>query len=100
MVEGLDSGTVQYIPENFAVQSAVVRSGAAVGHLGVCVDNGYSYHAVVMTEGVLAEDGAGDHVVEPGMMPQMISPVGIQSSTKTFPNSVALHDMRLDCPPC
>ena len=100
MVEGLDSGTVQYIPENSAVQSAVVPSDAEVGHLGVCVDNGSSYHAVVMAEGVLAEDGAGDHVVVPGMVPQMISPVGIQNSAKMFPNSVVLRDTQLDCPLC
>lgn len=64
------------------------------------MDNGNPYHAVVMAEGVLDEDGAGDHVVVPEIMPQMISPVGIQNSTKTFPNSVVLRDTQLDCPPC
>jgi hypothetical protein len=51
-----------------------------------------------MVQGVLDEDVARDREVVPEMT-QVISHVGIQNSTKTFPRSVAPHALSFDSPP-
>lgn len=82
-------------------QSAVVPPSSAADYPGIRLDTEISYHVAVMAERVLlVEDGAGEHSVVSGMMPQMTPHVGIQNSTTMIQNPAALHDMPLESPPC